>query len=102
MAPPSTVTTIPNAVTVCYVVAFFTAPIALSLDGTRDLLVDGSLGLADGMLAEGRGGGVEVALDATIDACVGIGIGKAGRAAVKGLSLGLEGLMECSKAASLA
>ena len=101
MAPSSTVATIPNTVTSCYVVTFLTTPVTFSLDETRDLLVDGLLGLANGMLAKGRGGSVEVVLDATIDVCMGIGIGKAGGTAVKGLSLGLEGLTECSEAASL-
>ena len=52
------------------------------------------------MLTEARGGGVEVALDVTINVGMGIGIGKTVRAAVEGLLFEFEGLAECSDVAS--
>ena len=102
MTSSSAMLAVPNAVTGCHIVAFLTAPVALSLDWMRDLFIDRSLGLANGTFAEGRRGRIEVVLDATIEMGMGIGIGEVIGATVEGLLLELEGLTECSDAASLA
>ena len=40
VAPPSTVTTVPNAIASRHIVTFLTTPVAFSLDGVRDLFIN--------------------------------------------------------------
>ena len=72
-----TVATVANTVTGSYLVTFFSAPIAVPLNGLGTMFLNGLLGVLDLSATEARIGSCEVAGNATIEAGMGIGICKA-------------------------